>query len=120
MTYAEAGDYSLVVTNSSSFANRSLGLYVTGNALYAESSGGTPILNLLPNAWYNLQLTLDTSAPVNTYSGTVTPYGGDGITYAISSRSFLTATRRSTRSTATAAAMAWAARLPITTSTILC
>lgn len=84
---AEAGDYSLVVTSGAAAANRTAALYVTGSGLFAESSGGfgSSILSLTTSTWYNAQLALDFTN--NSYSGTVTPFGGSSVT--ITSRSFI-------------------------------
>lgn len=85
----EGGDYSMVITRDANGAPtvRTVALYVTGNALYAEGYGGVgrPILSLTPGTWYNVQLTLDMTN--NAYSGTVAQFGG--ATTAIPSRFFI-------------------------------
>lgn len=89
-TSAATGDYTLVVTQAQSGALRTSALYITGGALYAEGSGGagatTPVMSLAQNTWYNVQLTLNMDN--NSYSGTVTRYGGTST--AIPTRTFIT------------------------------
>ena len=88
----EGGDYDFVVTSGASGAKSTAAVYVAGGAIYAERAYvggvhdfGPPILNVRPNVWYNVQLTLDLSS--DTYSGTVTQYGG--ATTSITSRPFV-------------------------------
>jgi len=84
---SETGGYSMEITNASAAAQRSAALYITGNALYADSSSGpgSAVTSLSPDTWYNVRLTLDLTH--KTYSGTVTPYGGTST--AIAERSFV-------------------------------
>ncbi len=91
---ADAGDYSIVITQNASGADRSVALYVTGSALYAESSGPNgvvrqAVLTLQPDIWYNLQLVLDMAA--KTYSGSVRPHSGSAVI--LGSRPFVLADR---------------------------
>lgn len=88
MSEAE-GTYSIVVSKDNSYANRTAALHISGLGVWAETTNanyGTSLLDPVAGTWYNAQLTLDMAT--NTYSGTITAYGGD--TTDISSRSFAT------------------------------
>ena len=87
---ADPGGYSFGGYEQQRRRTTFVNLAITGTSFFAESSGGmgTSIFSPVVGTWYNVQLTWDAGA--NTYSGTVTPFGGSAI--AISSRSFVSST----------------------------
>ena len=80
-----SGSYSLASAYQAGVKIASM-LRINDNGVYADSptGSGDSLLTPTQGTWYNVQLTLDLDS--QTYSGTITPYGGTGI--AISSRSF--------------------------------
>ena len=83
---SNAGYYTLTVDSDSGVTVTS-DLKITGSEVYARSASGfgTSLLTPTVGTWYNVQLALNLDT--DTYSGTITPYGGSSI--AISERSFV-------------------------------
>lgn len=83
---ANTGYYSLLVGRNAG-ASASSVLEIRGNGVKAKSGGnmGNSLLTPTVGTWYNVQLTLDLD--LDTYWGTITPYGGSSI--AISTRNFV-------------------------------
>ncbi len=84
---ANAGYYTLTVDYNSGI-NITSALLINGDGVWAQTAGGvlgTSLLTPTVGTWYNVQLALNLDT--DTYSGTITPYGGSSI--AISERSFV-------------------------------
>jgi len=83
---SNAGYYTLTVDSDSGVTVTS-DLKITGSEVYVRSASGYGASLLTPavGTWYNVQLALNLDT--DTYSGTITPYGGSSI--AISERSFV-------------------------------
>lgn len=81
------GGYSLAFAGNAGGAGQASTLAISGNSFYAKSSGGLgdSILDPVAGNWYNVQLTFDLNT--DTYSGSITPFGGASV--AISPRSFI-------------------------------